>query len=175
MTPPPRRARKSEPGASPAAERFPRKIVSGGQTGVDRAALDVAIALAMPSGGWCPRGRLAEDGVIPGRYPLTETLSADYDERTRLNVRDSDATLILNLGRLEGGTLRTLELAREMARPHLVVDLDREPSPNAAAAWLKQVRPKVLNVAGPRDSKAPGAHDAAVAFLRALFALTRPT
>lgn len=175
MTPPPRRTGKSEPGASPAAEYFPKKIVSGGQTGVDRAALEVAIALAIPCGGWCPLGRLAEDGVIPARYPLTEAASADYDERTRLNVGDSDATLILNKGPLAGGTQRTAEIARELARPHLVVDLDQLPAASAAAAWLKRVRPRVLNVAGPRESSAPGVHDSAATFLRALFALTRPT
>jgi len=154
---------------------FPDKVISGGQTGVDRAALDVALALAIPCGGWCPKGRLAEDGAIPKRYPLTETASADYDQRTRLNVRDSEATLILNSGPLAGGTLRTLELARDTARPCFVVDLDPPPAPDAAAAWLEQVRPRVLNVAGPRESKRPGVHDAAAKFLHALFAVTRPT
>lgn len=153
----------------------PDKIVSGGQTGVDRAALDVALALAIPCGGWCPRGRLAEDGAIADRYPLTETASAEYDERTRLNVEDSDATLILNAGPLEGGTLMTRDIARELARPHLVVDLDGAPDPDEAAAWLGRVRPRVLNVAGPRESKAPGVHDRAAAFLRALLAITRPS
>jgi len=176
ITPPPRRARETEPGPPPAAESFPQKIVSGGQTGVDRAALDVALQLAIPCGGWCPKGRLAEDGVIAERYPLTETASADADERTRLNVRDADATLILNSGPLAGGTRRTAELAGDMARPHLVVNLDDAAStPAAAAAWLARVRPQTLNVAGPRASKAPGVHEKAAAYLRALLALTRST
>ena len=120
-------------------------------------------------------GRLAEDGAIPAAYPLTETDSADYDRRTRLNVRDSDATLILNAGAVDGGTLATLDLARAMAKPHLVVDLDGAPSPDAVAAWLARTRPRVLNVAGPRESKRPGVQDAAAVYLRRLFALTRPT
>ena len=91
---------------------FPQKIVSGGQTGVDRAALDVAGALGLARGGWCPKGRLAEDGTIPDRYPLAETETAAYEERTRLNVADADATLVLNWGPLEGGTLLTAETAR---------------------------------------------------------------
>ncbi len=152
---------------------FPRKIVSGGQTGVDRAALDVAMALSIPCGGWCPKGRLAEDGVIPARYPLSETDSADYDLRTRLNVRDSDATLILNPGPLDGGTLRTVELARGTAKPHLVADLDGAPAPDDVAAWLGRTRPRVLNVAGPRESKRPGVHAKAAEYLRALLAVTR--
>ena len=79
-----------------------RRIVSGGQTGVDRAALDVGLAWGLPIGGWCPRGRTAEDGPIPARYPLRETESAKYDVRTRRNVRDSDGTLILTARRPRG-------------------------------------------------------------------------
>jgi predicted Rossmann fold nucleotide-binding protein DprA/Smf involved in DNA uptake len=94
-----------------------RKIVSGGQTGVDRAALDIALALGIPCGGWCPRGRGAEDGVIPARYPLQETCSHDYAERTRRNVIDSDGTLILAIGALHGGTLLTAQLAEKAASP----------------------------------------------------------
>ena len=94
-----------------AASRFPEKIVSGGQTGVDRAALDAALALGIPCGGWCPKGRKAEDGAIPERYPVAETESAAYEERTRLNVGDADATLILASGPLYGGTGLTAETA----------------------------------------------------------------
>ncbi len=154
---------------------FPQKIVSGGQTGVDRAALDAALALGVPCGGRCPKGRRAEDGVIDARYPLTETASDDYDERTRLNVEQADATLILNRGPLEGGTLMTRDLARELEKPHLVVDLDGAPGADDAAAWLKRVRPQVLNVAGPRESKSPGVYASARAFLAKLLAITRPS
>jgi len=151
------------------------RIVSGGQTGVDRAALDVAGARGVPAGGWCPKGRRAEDGAIPARYPLHETASDAYEERTELNVRDSDATLILNRGPLEGGTGLTAELARRMGRPCLVVDLGApgavlpDEAAATAAAWLAEIpapgRPITLNVAGPRESKAPGVGEQAARFL----------
>lgn len=150
-----------------------RQIVSGGQTGVDRAALDVALALGLPCGGWCPKGRLAEDGPIAERYPLRETRSTRYARRTLWNVRDSDATLILAREPLGGGTAYTERCARELERPCLVVAPD--PGDGAALqrarAWLVAHEVEVLNVAGPRESGAPGVHDQAVAFLRALLAV----
>lgn len=101
-----------------------RKIVSGGQTGVDRAALDAALELGIACGGWCPKGRLAEDGRIAARYPLTETSSEDSALRTERNVRDSDGTLIINRGAaLAGGTAQTREVAVRLNKPCLVVDL----------------------------------------------------
>lgn len=133
-----------------------RKIVSGGQTGVDRAALDAALALGIACGGWCPRNRRAEDGRIPARYPLTETPAKDYRVRTRRNVRDSDGTLILVRGPLSGGTALTLRLAMDMAKPSLVVDLARRPRAVEVHAWLSTHRIRVLNVAGPRESSQPG-------------------
>src|SRR5262245_55320595 len=104
------------------------EIRSGGQTGVDRAALDVALELGLPCGGWCPRGRRAEDGPIPDHYPLRETRSPAYPVRTRWNVRDSDGTLILTRGRPDRGTLLTEELARDMGKPLLVVGLNEPPA-----------------------------------------------
>src|SRR3989442_2721366 len=101
----------------------PVEIVSGGQTGVDRAALDTALALGLPCGGWCPRGRRAEDGPLPTRYPLRETPSSSYPERTVWNVRDSDGTLILHRGRLSGGTALTLRLVSRHGRHSLAVVL----------------------------------------------------
>jgi hypothetical protein len=99
------------------------RLIAGGQTGVDRAALDVAIGLGIPASGWCPRGRRAEDGVIPNRYPLAETPSEDYAERTAWNFHDADATLILTWATLTGGTLLTLDVCVRQGKLHLVVDL----------------------------------------------------
>jgi hypothetical protein len=138
----------------------PARIVSGGQTGVDRAALDAALAAGVGCGGWCPAGRRAEDGAIPARYPLFETDEAAYGVRTRRNVRDSDATLIICDGEPAGGTALTLTSCREEDRPVLVIDSARE-NPDAALrrveAFLARHAVRVLNVAGPRASESPGA------------------
>jgi hypothetical protein len=142
-----------------------RKIVSGGQTGVDRAALDVALALGIPCGGWCPRGRAAEDGLIPARYPLQETDSHDYAERTRRNVIDSDGTLILAIGELHGGTLLTAKLAEKNGKPCLIIDLASPPMPGKVHSWIREYEISVLNVAGPRETQHPGMHALASGFL----------
>jgi len=139
------------------AARGLEKIVSGGQTGVDRAALDAALALGFPCGGWCPKGRLAEAGPTDARYPLPETRSARYEERTRANVRDSDATLILARGELTGGTAYTARVAHELGRPLLVVAPEAS-EVGRVVAWLDEQHVRVLNVAGPRESGAPGIH-----------------
>jgi hypothetical protein len=144
------------------------RIVSGGQTGADRAALDVARELGIDSSGWCPKGRRAEDGVIPVHYPLEETPSRDYPQRTEWNVRDSDATLVLTLGTPDRGTALTLRLAARAGKPHLALDLGRNPNPSVAIAWLERHRVKVLNVAGPRESRAPGIGPAVASFLHSL-------
>ena len=128
------------------------EIISGGQTGVDRAALDAALELGIPCGGWCPKGRKAEDGPIPERYPLKETDSSSYPVRTEMNVRDSDGTLILTWGRPTGGTALTIRLARRHGKPCLVVDLKKPPDPSSLRAWLEKKQIGVLNVAGPRES-----------------------
>jgi hypothetical protein len=143
-------------------------ILSGGQTGVDRAALDVALERGLPCGGWCPRGRAAEDGPIDGRYPLRETPSAEPAQRTEWNVRDADATLLLVAG-ASPGTELTERLAREMGRPVYRWPLAGAlPDPDAFRGWLQVCRVRTLNVAGPRESEAPDAYDAARAFLRAV-------
>ncbi|MCG6943212.1 MAG: putative molybdenum carrier protein [Thiohalocapsa sp.] len=147
------------------------RLVSGGQTGVDRAALDAALAQGIAVGGWCPKGRAAEDGVIPERYPLHETPSADPAQRTEWNVRDSDATLILHRGALAGGTALTAEAARRRGRPLLQLDLDAAPEPDIIDAWLRGQGVRVLNVAGPRESEAPGIGDLALDLLRRLLAV----
>ncbi len=132
------------------------KIISGGQTGADRAALDWAIKNGIPHGGWCPKGRRAEDGAIPEQYLLQETPQPKYRQRTRWNVRDADATLIVTLAKdLTGGSLVTFEYARRIARPCLHVfpgDGWRE----RLKSFLKTNAVQTLNVAGPRRSSAPG-------------------
>lgn len=146
------------------------KIVSGGQTGVDRAALDVALARGIACGGWCPAGRWSEDGRIAAHYPLHEASSPDPAERTCLNVRDSDATLILARGRLSGGSLLTLQAARQLGRPVLVVQLQHPPAPAVSEVrnWLERNRVSTLNVAGPRESECPGIYQEARRFLSRL-------
>jgi dTDP-4-dehydrorhamnose reductase len=131
-------------------------IVSGGQTGVDRAALDAARDLGMARGGWCPAGRLAEDGAIPAEYPLRETSSAETSQRTTWNVIDSDATLIVSPRPLTGGTAYTLAVAERWGRPSFVLDPGTG-SLRAAREWLGRLPGRwILNVAGPRESGAPG-------------------
>jgi Circularly permutated YpsA SLOG family len=150
------------------------RLVSGGQTGVDRAALEIGHAAGIPIGGWCPAGGWAEDLPEPPglltRYPeLRPTPSGDPAVRTRWNVRDSDATLVLTRAAVTSpGTTSTIAIAEELDRPHLVAD----PADVAGVrAWLDGLpRGLVLNVAGPRESEAPGIHDEARALLEAVLA-----
>lgn len=145
------------------------KVISGGQTGVDRAALDAAIAIGLIVGGWCPRGRRAEDGAISGHYPLRETDTACYPERTRLNVRDSDGTLVLNVGPLSDGTLATIGFAKELGKPYLVIQIDDGVDVAAIIAWVSQSAVHALNVAGPRESKRPGIYAQVLPLLARVF------
>jgi len=124
------------------------KLISGGQTGVDRAALDVALELGIPCGGWCPKGRRSENGAIPSRYPLEETPSIDYQQRTEWNVRDSDATLVLTIGKPTDGTALTMEFTQKHQRPCLVVDLGGPVDVNAVKDWIASSQIHELNVAG---------------------------
>lgn len=152
---------------------MPEMIISGGQTGVDRAALDAALELGIPCGGWCPRGRKAEDGRIPMCYPLRETPDADYRSRTEWNVREADATLVLVWGPTSGGTQLTINIAQWLDRPLRVVDLAEDPSPEEVRVWLESGGFEVVNVAGPRESSSPGIHRLAHAFLLAVLAPVR--
>jgi len=132
------------------------KIVSGGQAGVDRGALDAALEAGFPCGGWAPKGRTAEDGRIPERYPLQELAGAGYEERTLQNVLDSDGTAILHSGTLRGGTRQTMLHCVEHGKPFELVDATRTAPRDAAlklAGFVERNRLSILNVAGPRASK----------------------
>ncbi len=140
-------------------EWLPQKIVSGGQSGADRAALDGALRHNIPHGGWCPKGRLATDGPLAPIYKLQETESAGYRQRTKRNVVDSEATLIFNIGEIDGGTLATVRFAESFKKPHLVIQLDNMSTDEASLQvvnWLRQRKFCTLNVAGPREEKRPG-------------------
>jgi len=134
------------------------KVISGGQTGVDRSAFEWALDNGVEHSGWCPKGRKAEDGSIPRRFRLKETGSTDYAVRTRLNVRDSDGTVIFSKrARLKGGTRKTALFAREQRKPllRLTVTMGIDEAARRLLAFLKENAIKVLNVAGPRESEEP--------------------
>ena len=154
----------------------PQRIISGAQTGVDRAALDAALEFGVACGGWVPRGRLDEDGRIPDRYPdLMETATADWDERTEANVRDSDGTLVLSRGPLTGGSRYTAEVAGRLGRPCLLLDLatlSRDAAVRVARDWIDAEGVDVLNVAGPRGSKDPELYEIARGVLCGLLTST---
>ena len=134
------------------------KIISGGQTGADRAALDVAIKLGIPHGGWIARGRLTENGMLNDKYQLKEMETSSYNKRTEQNVKDSDGTLIISHGKLTGGSDYTRDMVLRYKRPWLHINLNKIESTQAMRqirSWLAEHEIKVLNVAGPRASKDP--------------------
>src|ERR1017187_5807855 len=133
------------------------RIISGGQTGADRAALDWAIEHGIPHGGWCPAGRKAEDGPIDLRYQLKETPSSNYLQRTEWNARDSDGTVIFSLAEhLSGGSLKTVAFAIKHRKPHLHLSAtSKVDAVQELKQWMQQNNIRVLNVAGPRASKEP--------------------
>jgi hypothetical protein len=162
------------------------KIISGGQSGVDRAALDVAIERGIDWGGWCPKGGWAEDFPQPpgllNAYPqLKETELSHPLQRTEWNVRDSDATLLITDGKglaTSIGTTRALQWARQHGKPFLVIDASDPVAPAHIAAWLKAQTERfgqrmALGVGGPRESEAPGIYGLAKALLAATLDLTK--
>lgn len=135
-----------------------RKIISGGQTGVDRAGLDAALQAGIPIGGYCAKGRGAEDGVIPDQYPLIELESPESHYRTEKNVIESDGTLILNSGDLTQGTRLTHDFTIQYGKPSLIVQLDDQEviKPEQVVRWIRGQHISTLNIAGPRESKIAG-------------------
>ena len=150
-----------------------KRIVSGGQTGVDRAALDVAALpnkLGISVGGYCPKGRIAEDGIIADKYPLTETTTSAYAQRTDWNVKHSDGTLLLSRGKLTKGSALTLNFAKQRQKPFFIVDLSQDTTNIHLdiISWLAKNNIGVLNIAGSRESTSPGIYTQAYKLLEKL-------
>jgi len=146
-----------------------KKIISGGQTGADRAALDAAIEMGIEHGGWIPKGRKAEDGPVDEKYHLKEMKTSSYKARTEQNILDSDATLIISHGKLTGGSALTKKLAEKHSRPCLHIDL-RATNPfsalKAVCYWIEHNNVEVLNIAGPRLSKDPRIYEATLTLIK---------
>ena len=139
----------------------PFRIISGGQTGADRAALDAALSAGIECGGWCPDGRRAEDGEIPARYPLVGLVGGGYRQRTFRNIEDSDGTAIFYFDRPRGGTELTLAKCIKLSKPYKLIDalaLDAKQASEILLAFVAGDGILTLNVAGPRESSAPGAY-----------------
>jgi len=152
-----------------------KKIISGGQTGVDQAALDVAIKLDIAHGGWIPRGRLTEKGPLPKKYHLQETAGSSYTERTEKNVLEAEGTVIIARGKLTGGSEYTRQMAARHTRPWLYIDLEQMSAFQAASAineWVKLNKIEALNVAGPRESKDPAIYRDAFGIIESVFYLS---
>lgn len=147
-----------------------KKIISGGQTGVDRAALDTAIKHNFPCGGFCPKGRKAEDGTISEKYPLTETSSPYYNVRTKKNIEISDATLVICQKEPDGGTALTINLCRNLNKPLFIFNFSDTSATNALLQkWIKENNLEILNIAGPRESKEKGIYQEAKQLLTDVF------
>lgn len=140
-------------------------IISGGQTGVDLAALDFALDNKIPCGGWCPKGRINENGIIPEKYPLKETKTSEYSERTEMNIKDSDGTLVFYSGNIDEGTKFTLKRAMELQKPFYTIDINSEPEIDSFIQWIRTYNIKTLNIAGPRESSSPGIYKSVYKFL----------
>ncbi|HSW75776.1 MAG TPA: putative molybdenum carrier protein [Candidatus Saccharimonadales bacterium] len=157
-------------------DHFISEIVSGGQTGVDRAALDVSIEFGIPHGGWCPYGRAAEDGVIPKKYNLKEAPApiyekrfdpdAIYKKRTELNAKDSDGTLIILKDEPMGGTLYTIQMAKKYEKPFLIFNVSDGSKITDIAIWIIKNDVHKINIAGPRASQEPDIYSSTLHVLR---------
>lgn len=148
-----------------------RKIISGGQTGIDRGALDAALSHQFPCGGWCPQGRKAEDGVISDSYPLKELPGGDYDDRTLKNVEESDGTVIIYFSEIFGGTAKTYNDCQKINKPCILIDADKLNKSEAVlllVEFINQNNIVILNVAGPRGSEAQYAYDYSFSIISSL-------
>ena len=146
-------------------------IISGGQTGVDRAALDFALQNNIACGGWCPKGRKAEDGIIPSHYPLKENNSGDYKSRTTRNVRDSDGSLIIINKIPDAGTRLTIKTAKQLKKEIFIQDISKDIKREDFQKFLLILNIKALNIAGPRESNSPGIYNQC---FKVLFELINP-
>jgi hypothetical protein len=148
------------------------KIISGGQTGVDRAAIDVALEHGTECGGWCPAGRLDEFGKIPDHYPMQELQDGGFTERTLQNVKDSDGTVVIYPGELRGGTEQTVRFCIDLKRPHQLIDASKLSVDGAAkliADFVRENKIGILNIAGPRQSEWPVGYEYATRTLDIFF------
>jgi hypothetical protein len=149
-----------------------KKIISGGQTGADRGALDFAIANSILHAGWIPKGRKTEEGRLPDKYHLQEIATASYSKRTEQNVIDSDGTVIISHGKLTGGSAQTREYAIRHHKPHLHLDASNvtiEPLAGSLKNWIRRHKIKILNVAGPRASKDKNIYRVTMKILKTAF------
>lgn len=147
-----------------------KKVISGGQTGVDRAGLESAKKAGFIIGGYCLKGRRSDDGTIPDQYPLEELESSQYNDRTEKNVTESDGTLILNRGELSKGTKRTHDYTVEHGKPCLIVQLEEPIDPNHVARWIRGQEIMALNITGPSESNFPeGIYNGALEYLDKIF------
>ena len=148
-----------------------KKVISGGQTGADQAALDAAIEMGIPHGGWVPLGRLTEKGRLSRRYKMQEINAIDYDQRTELNIMDSDGTLLFSQGELRGGSALTKKLARKHLKPCLHIDIHSISEYKAVEiikSWLEVRNIETLNVAGPRASESPVIYDTVLNIMKSV-------
>ncbi len=145
------------------------KVISGGQTGVDRAALDAALDSGAEAGGWCPEGRMAEDGMIPDKYPVKVLPNAGYRQRTRRNVKDSDGTIVIYFSHPSGGTEQTIGDCIKERKPYMLIDAEElsvEKASTIITTFIVRNSITVLNVAGPRSSGEPRAYEYANKVIR---------
>jgi hypothetical protein len=154
-----------------------RKIISGGQTGVDRAALDAALTHGIDCGGWCPAGRLDEFGRIPDRYPVKELEEGSFVERTLQNVKDSDGTVVIYFEKLRGGTEYTAQCCKQLQRPHKLINaasMFPQEAPKLIVDFVHEHKIDILNVAGPRQSEWPEGYEYAFRALEIFLNLIGP-